>query len=162
MNVSTFKVKDGVAENVSTIYDQLPFPKLLDELVEYANREYILNSIRTVQKKTKEELVKGYKPILIGNPSPSIMDFVEHGRKMEMHITHAMGIPADYIGALGVDALSKLIASRDSEWLTCIDLMKSGFKGFDQRRKLAKRRIKQDLPFTTGKFKNFYKRYKLV
>ena len=75
----------------------------------------------------------------IEHPTPSIMDFLEHGRKMEMHVTNDMGIPI-----------------RDPKCLLLINR-------FDQRlRRLAKRRIKQDLPFTTGKFKNFYKRYKLI
>lgn len=98
--------------------------------------------------------------IPVENPAPSLYDFIEHGRKMEMDVVNAMGIPikdsVDYIGALGVDALSKLISSRDSEWLTCIDLIKSGFKGFDQRRrKLAKRRN------TVSTF-SFYKKYKMA
>jgi len=108
--------------------------------------------------------------IPIEPPTPSIMDFVEYGKTMEYEALKALRIPIDPklhcgpdTGILGPFSDYKTnVSIQDSDWLVSSLLMQTGFKGFDQRRKLAKRRGKAFRNPSYARKYSFYKRYKLI
>ena len=163
MSISSCKVEDGVAENINP--NKFSVDKIIDTLRECYGEEFIerqrkkaIEAEEDIDKKYGIDFKwrpKGYgkewgivsKPkseerriLPVGNLAPSIMDFVEHGRKMEMHVVKAFGVgikdPADYIGHISsfpthpiVDILSELPYVKNRS-------LYNSLKG----RKLAKRR----------------------
>lgn len=95
--------------------------------------------------------------ISIDHPAPSILDFVEHSRQIEMHVSNSFGIPIkDHNHIIGPLLDHKTdVSIEDSDWLVSSLLMQTGFKGFGQRRKLAKKR-------NSIRSFSFYKKYKMT
>ena len=160
ISVTSFKVENGISENINP--HKFSMEKILDTLrAAYEANSGIkgkLVSIKDSDEVTDENYgidlkwrPKGYgeewgivsKPkseerrtLFVGNPAPSMYDFLEHGRKMEMHVINAMGVPIDYIGHISsfpthpiVDILSELPYVKNRS-------LYNSLKG----RKLAKRR----------------------
>ena len=148
VSVSTFKVKDGVVEHINP--HNFSVEKILD----------------TIRECFEDEVIERERRKAINYIGPSFMDFYNYGRPVQ-----AMGIiPIDPklhfgpdTGILGPLADHKInVLIMDSDWLISTSLSMMAFKGFDQRRKLAKRRCKVSQYTISCKEHSFYKRYKLI